>query len=84
MYLMAIDIPVDAIRMQIAEAIDIMVHLNRRRDGTRAVESVAELVGYEKGEYVLNYLYEMDDNLNLTRTENKMIRTIKMRKLEKE
>ncbi len=84
MYLMAIDIPVDAIRMQIAEAVDVMVHLNRRRDGTRAVESVAELVGYEKGEYILNYLYEIDEDLNLTPTGNNMIRTIKMRKSEKE
>lgn len=84
MYLMAIDIPVDAIRMQIAEAIDVMVHLNRRRDGTRSVESVAELVGYEKGEYILNYLYEIDDSFNLVSTKNKMIRTVKMRKSESE
>ena len=84
MYLMAIDIPLDAIRMQISEAIDIMVHLNRRRDGTRAVESVAELVGYEDGEYKLNYLYELDENLKLKSTGNKIIQNIKMRKAEKE
>lgn len=84
MYLMAIDIPLDAIRMQISEAIDIMVHLNRRRDGTRAVESVAELVGYEDGEYKLNYLYELDENLKLKPTGNKIIQNIKMRKAEKD
>lgn len=84
MYLMAIDIPLDAIRMQISEAIDIMVHLNRRRDGSRAVESIAELVGYEGGEYQLNYLYELDENLNLKPTGNEIIHNIKMRKAEKE
>ena len=84
MYLMAIDIPLDAIRMQISEAIDIMVHLNRRRDGTRAVESVAELVGYQDGEYKLNYLYELDENLKLKPTGNKIIQNIKMRKAEKD
>lgn len=84
MYLMAIDIPLDAIRMQISEAIDIMIHLNRRRDGTRAVESVAELVGYEDGEYKLNYLYELDENLNLKSTGKKVVHSIKMRKAQKE
>ena len=84
MYLMSIDIPIDAIRMQISEAIDIMVHLNRRQDGTRAVESVAELVGYEGGEYKLNYLYELDENLKLKPTGNKLVQNIKMRKAKKE
>lgn len=84
MYLMSIDIPIDAIRMQISEAIDIMVHLNRRQDGTRAVESVAELVGYEGGEYKLNYLYELDENLKVKPTGNKLVQNIKMRKAKKE
>ena len=61
-----------------------MVHLNRRRDGKRAVESIAELVGYEGGEYKLNYLYELDENLNLKPTGNEIINNIKMRKAEKE
>lgn len=79
MYLMAIDIPVDAIRMQIAEAIDIMVHLNRNKDGKRAVESVAELVGYRNGEYKLNYLYELDETLNLVSTGNKLNNFMRLR-----
>lgn len=61
-----------------------MVHLNRRQDGTRAVESVAELVGYEGGEYKLNYLYELDENLKLKPTGNKLVQNIKMRKAKKE
>lgn len=79
MYLMAIDIPVDAIRMQIAEAIDIMVHLNRNKDGKRAVESVAELVGYRNGEYKLNYLYELGETLNLVSTGNKLNNFMRLR-----
>lgn len=79
MYLMAIDIPVDAIRMQIAEAIDIMVHLNRNKDGKRAVESVAELVGYRNGEYKLNYIYELDENLKLVSTGNRLKNSMRLR-----
>ena len=40
MVLMAADLPLEAIRGQIASALDVMVHLGRMKDGTRRVLSV--------------------------------------------
>src|SRR5262249_37388381 len=46
MTLMAgLDLPVRAIREQIASAVDLIVHQTRLRDGTRRVTQVSELVG---------------------------------------
>lgn len=57
MFLMAADMPVDAIRGQIAAGIELMVHLQRRADGRRKLLSVEELVGYEDGRFLLNPIY---------------------------
>jgi pilus assembly protein CpaF len=48
MVLMAgFDLPVRAIREQVASAIDMVIHLTRMRDGSRKVSSVSEVVGLE-------------------------------------
>jgi pilus assembly protein CpaF len=48
MTLMAgMDLPVRAIREQIASAIELIIHLERLRDGTRKVTHVAEIQGME-------------------------------------
>jgi len=48
MALMAgMDLPVRAIREQIASAVDLIVHQNRLQDGSRRVVSVTEVVGME-------------------------------------
>jgi pilus assembly protein CpaF len=48
MVLMAgMDLPVRAIREQVASAVDVIVHLHRLRDGTRRVTHVSEVVGME-------------------------------------
>ncbi len=57
MILMGMSIPLEAIRRQIASGIDILVHLGRLRDGSRKVLEIVELLGYEKGEFMLNTLY---------------------------
>jgi len=41
------DLPIRAIREQIASAIDVIVQLNRLRDGTRRVTHITEVVGME-------------------------------------
>lgn len=58
MVLMGMDIPLEAIRRQIASAIDIIVHLGRLRDRSRKVLKIVEVVGYENGEVQLQTLYE--------------------------
>lgn len=73
MYLMSVTIPMDAIRAQITEGIDIMVHLMRDNFGRRKVMEVSELVGFKEGEYVLNSLFIRNENDKLIRTENKLI-----------
>src|SRR5438093_6946731 len=42
------DLPVRAIRSQIASAIDVIVHLERLRDGTRKVMQISEVTGMEE------------------------------------
>lgn len=59
MVLMAVDMPIDAVRNQIATGIDIVVHLGRMRDGSRKVIKIAEIKGRDaKGNIRLNTLYE--------------------------
>ncbi len=58
MVLMGMDLPVDAVRRQIASGIDILIHLGRLRDRSRKVLQIVEIAGYEKGEVILNTLYE--------------------------
>lgn len=57
MILMGIEIPLAAIRQQIASGVDIIVHLGRLRDKTRRVLEIAEVRGYEKERITLQTLY---------------------------
>lgn len=72
MYLMSANIPMDAIRAQIVEGIDIMVHLVRNASGARQVMEISELIGFEGGEYVLNPLYVREDAGGLRRTSEEL------------
>ncbi len=58
MVLMGMEIPLPAIRRQIASAIDIIIHLGRLRDKSRKVLQIVEVVGYENEEIQLQTLYE--------------------------
>lgn len=61
MILMGMEIPLEAIRQQIASGIDIIVHLGRLRDKTRKVLEIVEVCGFEKGEIVLHPLYRFEE-----------------------
>lgn len=56
--LSGMDIPVMAIRNQIASALDIIIHLGRIRDKTRKVLEIAEIVGMEGDRIKLQTLFE--------------------------
>ena len=58
MILMGYDMPVLAIRQQLAAAIDIIVHLGRLRDNSRRVLEISEICGVENGEIQLHTLYQ--------------------------
>jgi pilus assembly protein CpaF len=59
MYMMAMPLHVDAIRAQIAEAIDVMIHLEKSADGRRRVVEIVEVIGYSQGTFRLNPLMTM-------------------------
>lgn len=61
MYLMGMEIPVAAIRRQLASAIDIVIHLGRLRDKSRRVLNISEVEGMADGEIKLRTLYEFSE-----------------------
>lgn len=82
------NIPIEAIRQQIASAIDIIIQLSRLRDKSRRTIEITEVVGYENGAIQLNPLYrfvETGEDKNgriiggLMRTEAPMKHTEKFR-----
>lgn len=86
MILMGIEMPLSAIRAQIASGIDIIVYLGRLRDRSRKVIEIDEVQGFHSGEIVLNKLYEFveygekDGKVcgQLKQTDNKLIHIDKM------
>jgi pilus assembly protein CpaF len=61
MVLMAgFDLPVRAIREQIASALDLVVHLSRLRDGTRRVTQISEVNSREGETVTMTDLYQFD------------------------
>lgn len=62
MILMGMELPLAAVRQQLASGIDILVQLGRLRDKTRKVLEIVELAGYEKEGYVLQPLYTFQEN----------------------
>jgi pilus assembly protein CpaF len=67
MFLQAADFPIDAIRRQIAEGIDIIVHLGRLKGGGRAVLEIAEILGFINGEIILSTLFARSQEHGLAR-----------------
>ena len=55
--LLGADIPLQAVRRQIASAIDIIIQLGRFRDKTRKVVEITEICGYEDQEILLNPIF---------------------------
>lgn len=75
------DLPLEAIRMQIASAVDYIIHLSRLRDFSRKCMEISEVVGYKDGKIILNPIYKFVEDENTTlqkvsgslkRTENKI------------
>ena len=75
------DLPLEAIRMQIAEAVDYIIHLSRLRDFSRKCMEITEVVEYKDGKIRLNPIYKFVEDEkstlkkvsgSLKRTENKI------------
>lgn len=70
-------LPLEAIRQQIASAVDIIIHLSRLRDKTRRTMEISEITGYKDGEIQINplYIFQEDEKSTLERVSGKLIRT---------
>ena len=71
MVLMGMDMPVMAIRGQIASGFDLMVHLGRLKDGSRKVLEIAEPMSLVEGKLMMNRIFRFvgnSENVNETST----------------
>ena len=59
------DLPIRAIREQVASAVDLIVHLHRLRDGTRRVTHVTEVVGMEGDIITMQDLFLFDYGMGI-------------------
>ncbi|MGO4109177.1 CpaF family protein [Paenibacillus sp. YAF4_2] len=86
MVMSSADMPVQAIRKQIASALDIVIHLSRFRDRSRRVTEICEVVGLEEGEIATRPLFQFEEAGekdgkvigSLKRTANKLQHTEKL------
>lgn len=62
MVLMGMELPLPAIRSQIASGIDILIHLGRLRDKSRKVLKIVEIAGMEQGEVMLHELFRYEES----------------------
>jgi len=83
-------LPLEAIRQQIASAIDVIIHLSRLRDKSRRTMEIVEVLGFDSSrrEIKLNKLYEFSESKDSTknrvigellRTKNPMENTLKLK-----
>ena len=70
-------LPLEAIRQQIASAVDIIIHLSRLRDKTRKTMEISEITGYEGGRIQVNPIYRFveDEHSTLEKVSGKLVRT---------
>lgn len=66
MVLSGADLPLNAVRAQMASAIDIMIHLGRLRDKSRKVISIMEVGEYKNGNIELTPLFEFKEKTGNT------------------
>ncbi|MEI8215504.1 MAG: CpaF family protein [Eubacteriales bacterium] len=87
MFLTAVNFPLEAVRGQIASAIDIIVHLGKLKDKSRRVLEIVEVQGLENGIILLNELYKFQiENITicnneigrLVKTKNELLNTKKL------
>ena len=61
MVLMGMELPLKAIKQQIASGIDIIIHLGRLRDKSRKVLEIVEVLGFWEDEIQLKVLYQFEE-----------------------
>lgn len=61
MVLMGMELPLGAIRGQIASGLDVIIHLGRLRDRSRRVLEIVEILGYEENRIQTQTLYQFEE-----------------------
>lgn len=67
MTLMGVDLPLEAIRRQIASGVDILIHLGRMRDKSRKVLEISEVCGMENNEIKIQSLFQWKEGQGLVK-----------------
>ena len=78
MFLSTVEYPVDSIRAQISEAVDIIVHMDRLWDRSRRVMEIVEVLSCEHGEIALNPLFQFDPERGLRSVGNGLVHKEKL------
>lgn len=68
MTLMGVELPLEAIRRQIASGVDILVHLGRMRDKSRKVLEITEICGFESQEIQTHTIFQWQEGRGLVKT----------------
>ena len=85
MVLMGMEMPLLAIRKQIAAGFDLMIHLGRLRDGSRRVMEIAEPVRFFEGEVQIHtiYRFEQREVLENGKIQGELIKVGELQHVEK-
>lgn len=85
MVLMAADLPLAAVRNQIASAVDLMVHVGRLRDKSRKVLEISEVTGCEEGQVILEpvFTFREKEGKDRRRVEGTLEKVGELRRREK-
>jgi pilus assembly protein CpaF len=58
----SVELPLPAVRAQIASAINLVIHQGRMPDGTRKIMQISEMTGYKDDHPVLNDIFRLQRN----------------------
>ena len=78
MTLMGMDLPIAAVRKQIASAVDIIIHLGRLRDKSRKVLEITEVCGYREPDVELHPLYRYHYGKEMLEKEGELVNVTKL------
>lgn len=84
MVLMGVDIPLSAIKSQIAAGVDIIIHLGRMRDKSRKVLEITEIEGFRENQIILNPIYQYKETSeNMDKVLGKLVQCGELKNKEK-
>ncbi|MFR6537457.1 MAG: CpaF family protein [Lachnospiraceae bacterium] len=83
MALAAGEIPLLALRSQIASGVDLIIHLERMRDKSRKVAEIVEVLGIENGEIQVQTIFAFEEKKQKEKVEGEWVMKNKMSRNQK-